>query len=754
MIIKELNIKAFGRFSDRTFKLGDGLNIIYGPNETGKSTLHQFIEAMFYGFVKPGVKRRVMTEQYNQYRPWTGHLYGGSLVYQVGGRLYRVERNLEKGRESVRVFDGVTGEDITGSFGYDRARREVLFAREHLGLSQAAYKNTVSIGQLGSKSDSDLALEIQTRLGNLGSTGSADLSVGRAEKLIRDYLDGIGTERARAKEYGRLCRRIGELEEGLEEAATAARSIRSSGQRLRQMETEAARLKKERQELERKIRECEENALLERWAEIQDLTAEYESLAAQLEEYSSYRDFDPSYSGELSALEQLADQNRREAQRLRLKIEETDRDIEEKNAEISRAGIPSGRRPTHRQPTRRGLITSYIFCGVSAAAALGTVLMAAALQNPSLNILLIPLLVLLFYSLARAVKQRKLLREREGVARDLATERQYMERYRQDLLDTLSAKGEELAKREQRICAILEGVGAGSIEEYRQKAAGFERYTLLKERFGQIKRLLEIRLDGESAAALEERVRAVLENGEATATAAAGAMAAGAAAARVASAGNHREQLAEWMARLQGIREQEVDLLGSMENTRGGMETLEKASSNLPEMEEELSRARDRVQQLRFEREAAGITLETLHEASAGVHREFAPALNRKVTGITSRITGGKYTDLRITKDLEILATAPETGRRVEAEALSGGTVDQLYFALRIAASELLSDGRKLPLILDDCFVQYDWHRLENAMVFLLEEARERQIILFTCHHREKQVADALGEVYNYLIID
>ncbi|MDD3851589.1 MAG: chromosome segregation protein SMC, partial [Firmicutes bacterium] len=152
--------------------------------------------------------------------------------------------------------------------------------------------------------------------------------------------------------------------------------------------------------------------------------------------------------------------------------------------------------------------------------------------------------------------------------------------------------------------------------------------------------------------------------------------------------------------------------------------------------------------------EAAGVALETLREASDGVHREFAPALNRKVTGITSRITGGRYTDLRITTDLKILATAPETGRRVEAQVLSGGTVDQLYFALRIAASEFLSGDRKLPLILDDCFVQYDWHRLENTFAYILEEARERQIILFTCHDRERKVAEALGGVYNYLILE
>lgn len=749
MIIKELYIKSFGRFANRSFKLGDNLNIIYGLNETGKSTLHQFLEAIFYGFVKPGVKRRVMTDQYDQYRPWTGNLYGGSLVYQIDGRLYKVERNLEKGRESVRVFDGVSGEELTGSLGYDRLRREVLFAREHLGLSQAAYKNTVSISQLGSKSDADLAREIQTRLGSLGSTGDVSLSVGRAERLICEFLDSIGTERARTKEYGRLYRKVAELEEDLEEAATAVESVRVSGRQLREMKTEAAKLKAEREKLERKVRACEDSTLLDRWKGIKTLMEECESIAARLEECSEYRGFDPAESGELSTLGQLADQDRRETQRLLSKVEETSRDIDEAEARIAKA------KGEGLVPARRRFKAVIGLCAVSAVAVLGTSLLAAASKNPSLNILLVPLIALFLYLMVRVVRQRKLLREREGVLRDLVTEREYMERYRKDLLYSLSEKERDLADRQKGISTILERAGVGSMEEFQDKTADFERYTRLKDCLEQTEKMLEIRLDGENPAVLKERAKAVIETAAAGSTGTSGTTGVTEIPAAInASAQDRRECLAGWKKRLQQIREEEIRLLGGMEKIRGGMETLEKATSGLPDLEEDLSRARDRLRQLKLEREAARVALETLQEASAGVHREFAPALNRKVTGITSRITGGRYTDLRITKDLEILATAPETGRRVEAQVLSGGTVDQLYFALRIAASEFLSGDRKLPLILDDCFVQYDWHRLENAFAYLLEESRERQIILFTCHDREREVADALGGVYNYLILE
>jgi hypothetical protein len=743
--IKEIHIKAFGRFTDKSFKLGGNFNIIYALNEKGKSTLHRFIEAMFFGFAKPGVKRRVMTEEYDLCRPWTGELYGGSLVYEAGGRLYKVERSFERGRESVRVFDHITGEEVTGEFAYDKARREVLFAREHLGLGQAAYRNTISISQLGSRSDRSLAREIQTRFGNLSRAGDASLSVERAEKLICEYVESIGTDRAYTKEYGRLCRRAKELEEGLEEAAAAVDSIRQSGRQLKDMEREAARLELEREGLERRIKALEDSALLDRWAEIKRLAGECESLADQLECFGDFSGFDKTGSGELFMLDQLAEQDRREVQKARNRIEEVSLEIEDVKADIARTG-GEGEGPGRARP-KGGLG----LCAISVIAAIGIFLLAAVLERPSLYALLVPALGLIVYSVSRMARQSKALKDREGAARALVTELQYMERYRQDLMDSLSAKEKELAEREERISAILVAAGVGSIGEYREKAAGHERYTRLKAGLEQAGRLLEVRLDGDTYAALEERVKNIMKGGEAATTS--GEATAGPLAA-MAFAGDRKQRLADLKRQLEDIRQEEMALLGSIEKVRGGMEALEQTIADLPGMEEELSGARNRLRKLSLEREAAEIALEALRETSAGIHREFAPALNRKVAEITSRITGGRYSDLSITKDIEILATAPETGRRVEAEALSAGTLDQLYFALRVAASEFLSDGRKLPLILDDCFVQYDARRLENVMKFILEEARERQIILFTCHEREKGVAETLGEVYNYLIID
>ncbi len=750
MNIKELHIMAFGRFKDKKFTLKDNLNIIYGLNEGGKSTLHQFIEAMFFGFVKPGMKRRIMSEEYNQYRPWTGELYGGSLVYETGGRLYKVERNLEKGREDVKVFDALSGEELTNNFYYDKTRREVLFAREHLGLGYLAYKNTISIGQLSSRSDGDLAREIQTRLGNRDSAMDLSLSINRAEKLIREYLDEIGTERARAKEYGQLHERAAELKEKIEKVAARAGELRALGKQLRELETEYIGLRAKGKRIEKNIGFCEEGIFLDRWEDIQRLRGECNLLTEKLREYDGYRGFDHTSSSRLYTLEQLREQDIRDIQGLRVKAGDITENIEttEKSVILTKS--------KGEKDTRKGLKRNFGICLLAASIASGAIYMAITLKNPYLYMLSMPFIVLLLYSMARILGQKNAPGEQGGVLGELDARLRYYKTYRKDILDAIGEKERALFEREREIAAILKNADAVDTKDYKAKAMAFETYTQLKDRLDRAENLLEIKLDGEDMATLKARAESIKgapDMGDIPGGARNGAGGIGIKGIVTAPGEDYKAALDNWRLRLQALREEEVRLVGNMENIRGSLGTLEKDTAALPEMEEELSRIKDRLGALQFERTAAETALRTLRTASSEIHHEFAPVLNRKVSGIVTYITGGRYTDLRVTKGLEITAVAPETGRHVKARLLSGGTLDQFYFALRIAVAELLSGNKDLPLILDDCFMQYDQYRLENVFAYLLEEARRRQIILLTCHNRERDIADTLGEEYNYLTI-
>ena len=57
----------------------------------------------------------------------------------------------------------------------------------------------------------------------------------------------------------------------------------------------------------------------------------------------------------------------------------------------------------------------------------------------------------------------------------------------------------------------------------------------------------------------------------------------------------------------------------------------------------------------------------------------------------------------------------------------------------------------KMPIILDEAFAYFDEKRLKNSLLFLLEQAREHQIMLFTCTKREKQILDGLNLAYHWI---
>jgi uncharacterized protein YhaN len=79
---------------------------------------------------------------------------------------------------------------------------------------------------------------------------------------------------------------------------------------------------------------------------------------------------------------------------------------------------------------------------------------------------------------------------------------------------------------------------------------------------------------------------------------------------------------------------------------------------------------------------------------------------------------------------------------------LSGGTVDQCYFALRVAIAEAITKKEEIPFFLDDSFVQYDDNRLAGALRILAALSERHQILLFSCHGREETVAKELGIPY------
>jgi uncharacterized protein YhaN len=149
-----------------------------------------------------------------------------------------------------------------------------------------------------------------------------------------------------------------------------------------------------------------------------------------------------------------------------------------------------------------------------------------------------------------------------------------------------------------------------------------------------------------------------------------------------------------------------------------------------------------RLEQLEKTYAALDLALKTLEQASNELQRRFAPRISRTAQQIMSQLTGGRYTQLTMSQDFSLLIGTQNDNILRTGHWRSDGTVDQLYLALRLAvARELLPDA---PLVLDDAMVRFDNQRLQAALKILQQEATGKQVILFTCHARERRLLEEL----------
>ena len=178
MRLLELHIDGFGKFHDRTISFNDGINIIYGKNEAGKSTLHTFIRGMLFG-IERGRGRAAKNDLYTKYEPWENSgTYEGWLRLEKDGTIYRIERRFRKENKSLKIINETKGleEEATPAF--------VSSLLD--GLTETMYNNTISIGQLKSATEDGIVTELKNYIANMNTTGNISLNITKATAFLRN----------------------------------------------------------------------------------------------------------------------------------------------------------------------------------------------------------------------------------------------------------------------------------------------------------------------------------------------------------------------------------------------------------------------------------------------------------------------------------------------------------------------------------------------------------------------------------------
>lgn len=176
MQIKEAIIGQFGKLQNRQISFEPGINVIYGENEAGKTTLHDFLLAMFFGMEK-GRGRNTLNSIYKKHEPWHApSYYSGALRFLVDEKPFYLERNFYYKDKKDILKNEADGEELSVVYG----DLSMLLG----GIDKETFGNTYDIPQTGAVTGKELADILSEYLSNAAEGGGANIQVQKAKAAL------------------------------------------------------------------------------------------------------------------------------------------------------------------------------------------------------------------------------------------------------------------------------------------------------------------------------------------------------------------------------------------------------------------------------------------------------------------------------------------------------------------------------------------------------------------------------------------
>ena len=718
---------TFGKLQGERLTLEPGLNVITAPNEGGKSTWCAFLKAMFYGIDTRDRDRKGHLADKNRYQPWSGAPMEGEITLEWQGQDITIRRG-PRGNVPFGSFSAVytgTEEPVPGLTA-DTCGQMLL------GVGREVYERSAFIGQSGTLAIRS-APELETRIAALVSSGEEDVSYSQVERQLKEWLN--------RRKVNKSVGRIPQLEEEQAELARSTGELSQLNDQLNQLEGERAQAARKHAFCTRQL--ALHKAIAQRKLDLQYTQARNDEAQAQaqldalLSEQARFgpipsRDTLKRAQGELAFLKALEPEIRQGQEELALAQQALERARQaaqddhfpgmtgeeavrkgERDSESYRSGMAK------KAASRRNFALLQIV-GIVAGAAL-TIFGPFWWLGPIAYVLCAAASALVFTNGTKAARQAANILDRYGVD-DVEEIAALAGNYQQRM-----AAADQAAQQVRMIQGGLKDRQA-RLENSRQELFRFVHTFApeVKELFGVSAALSRALNLGER----ETLARSKLEGAQRLTQ------------ALQAQGGRELteetplsqptlslEQAAQETGRLQ-VELERLDR--ALNQARGKQQALGDPailSARLEQVEEELERRRQEYQ-------AISIAMETLQQANAQLQQRFSPQLNRAAGALLSRLTGGKYHALSLDKELEASASGERDVLPHSALYLSKGTVDQIYLAVRLAVCDLcLPDA---PLVLDEALAAFDDVRAKRALELLQELSAQRQILLFSCHHRDK----------------
>ena len=783
MKIIEINIKCFGKLKDFVLKPADGINIIYGKNEAGKSTVMAFIKAMFYG-LDSGVKRM-------QYEPWDGGQPSGSIEFEYDGSVYFLNRTFgsAKGYDKISLFDKTNGEAVPLSPGQEPGALM-------LGINIKSFVNSAFIGQAGIPVEGD-NYEIVSKLVNLTSAGDEHISKKEIDKRLNNAAAQLDSKKSSSilpelrKQKHELIETRKEIQKVLDESDILREKIAVDYRQRKTLKEDQAFLEEMNDRLIKRSELEEIEAILRKRDEVEELEEKFnkldglfngelvdgmsEFLSTSAKLLNEEKAKETALQDKVDELEDLRRQAvsidrpklamiktiKKYTKEISIGFEQYDSLISEKN-ELERM-IEQQQEPEEKPDDLR------LVAGICIAVAVAAVILGIAAHWVFYIIGVIAVLSIVVYM---SVYKKSIDDE------DLISDEEL----------SLSNVNEQLCALNDEMRHILSEFGVQSMDEfdrlYKEIEHNQKKYLEAKNKKDKLETTIaEMNEDLEG---VREKLRDNLAKYHETES----SEEASDIISKLSSMKREHEKLSfqlasardmyQFMLKSRNIDEMKLyhdQLLNGVDLKVPDSFTLDNIKSKISAVNQQLEEmnhliAREetelqlkpynaqnvqaisddikainrRIEHYEFELSAIQLAQNTLNEAFKEMQIDFGPMINYRATRVLSGMTGNKSSSILVSDKL--IPTFAEQGdsQPRSSEVMGAGTYDQIYLSLRLALAGVITDD-KLPIMLDDSFVQFDDDRMTDALRFIKEDnalGEIGQVIIFTCHKRMINAAKKL----------
>ena len=206
MKINNLKINGFGKIENKEINLNNKINLIYGENEAGKTTLLKFISGMFYGVSKNKNKKEF--SDFEKYKPWQAEEFSGKIEYSLdNNNTYEIFRDFTK--KNPKIY--FNSEDISKNFTIDKNKGNQFFY-EQTGIDETSFITTTLIEQKSVVLDSSEQSMLTQKIANILSTGEENISYKKTiEKLNKKIIEEVGTERTVGRPLNLISEKINKI---------------------------------------------------------------------------------------------------------------------------------------------------------------------------------------------------------------------------------------------------------------------------------------------------------------------------------------------------------------------------------------------------------------------------------------------------------------------------------------------------------------------------------------------------------------